>query len=213
MSTKIDQMKHAAKEFVDEIHIDQAHTGRINTFDSSVHLGPPETSSYPLKSQIADLSSGGTTALFDSVYHSINELANAHYRADRHGRPMAVLTLTDGKDVGSNKHLRDVRRLIRERNFVPNNNCYFFIAGVDDASEREMKEMCRGGYGAYIDANSINAIFKTFKKELTSRIVRKKTTIGKRSDGKIVRVTTKDPGMCIKKLDYALNLDCSSSMG
>jgi len=80
MSAKIDQMKYAAKEFVDEIHVDKAHIGRINTFDSSVHLGPPETTNDPLKSQIEDMSAEGETAMFDSIYHSINELANAHLR-------------------------------------------------------------------------------------------------------------------------------------
>lgn len=215
MAKQITTMKRRAKDFVDEIHVPGGHTGIINSFDSSVHIGSAETSPSALKSQIGRLSASGQTALYDSIYHSIGSLATAHYKANRQGIPMAVLTFTDGKENRSNKSVDDVRRLIRESNFFPKNNCYFIIAGVGNASEREMKELCRGGYGLYIDADSIHEVFASFKSILLSKLTeRKSVAVQKKRNGKVVRArqTTVKPKAAIKNLDYALNLDCSGSM-
>lgn len=216
MARQITTMKRKAKGFVDEVHFDGGHTGIINSFDSSVSIGTPESSSAALKSQIDRLSAGGQTALFDSVYHSIRLLSTAHYQANRNGIPMAVLTFTDGKENRSDRDVREVRKLIRKLKFFPENNCYFIIAGVGNASEREMRDLCRDGHGLYIDANSIDEVFTSFKRVLSSLVQqRKSASIKARKDGKVVKAKRSQVsrGVAIKKLDYALNLDCSGSMG
>lgn len=129
MTKKITTMKRRAKGFVDEIHRDGRHYRAVNSFDSSCSLGTLRPSSGGLKSDIRRLSPGGRTALCDSVYHSIDPLATAHYDADRHGIPMAVLTFTDGRENNSTRGVRDVRTLISDLEFFPSNNCYFIIAG------------------------------------------------------------------------------------
>jgi hypothetical protein len=216
MSRKIITMKNGAKEFIDQIHIDGTHTGIVNSFDSSVSLGTLRSSVGPLKSRIDGLSASGQTALYDSIYHSIGSLSEAHYSANRHGIPMAVLTFTDGQENRSKRDVGDVRSLIRKLDFFPSNNCYVIIAGVGNASEQEMKELCRDGYGLYIDANGIDEVFSMFRRVLTSLIRKKKSSAVRiRQDGKIIEAkkSTVTPGVAIKKLDYGLNLDCSASMG
>ncbi|KPN29275.1 hypothetical protein SY89_03509 [Halolamina pelagica] len=216
MTKKITTMKRRAKGFVDEIHCDGRHYGVVNSFDSSCSLGTLRPSSSSLKSDIRKLSAGGQTALYDSVYHSIGSLAKAHYDADRHGIPMAVLTFTDGKENNSTRGVGDVRKLIRDLEFFPSNNCYFIIAGVGEASETQMQELCRDDYGLYISASDIDEVFSTFKRLLLKLVLKdERAAVKSRKNGKVVKVEghKRSVGASIKEVDYALNLDCSGSMG
>lgn len=216
MTKKITTMKRRARDFLNEVHCDGRHYGVVNSFDSSCSLGQLTSSSSALKDDVNSLSASGRTALYDSIYHSIGSLANAHYEANRQGIPMAVLTFTDGKENNSSRDVGDVRELIRELNFFPSNNCYFIIAGVGKASDSQMKELCRDGYGLYISASDIDEVFTKFK-ELLLRLVLKdeRAAVKTRKNGKVVKVKgrKRSVGASIKEVDYALNLDCSSSMG
>ena len=216
MTKKLTTMKRRAKGFVDEIHCDSRHYGVVNSFDSSCSLGTLRSSSSDLKADVGKLSAGGQTALYDSVYHSIGSLAKAHYEANRQGIPMAVLTFTDGKENNSSRDIRDVRKLIRDLEFFPSNNCYFIIAGVGDASDRQMRELCRDDYGLYISASDIDEVFDTFKRLLLKLVLKdKRAAVKTRKNGKVVKVKgrKRSVGASIKEVDYALNLDCSGSMG
>lgn len=216
MARKIDTMKRRAREFIDEVHCDGRHFGVINSFDSSCSLGALQSSSSGLKSDVNGLSAGGQTALYDSIYHSIRSLAKTHYKANRNGIPMAVLTFTDGKENNSSRSAQDVRELIRDLNFFPKNNCYVIVAGVGNASDREMETLVTNGHGLYISARNIDEVFDQFKKLLLQLVLKEQEAAVKtRKGGKVVRVkeTERSVGASIKEVDYALNLDCSGSMG
>jgi hypothetical protein len=216
MTKKITTMKRRAKGFVDEIHRDGRHYRVVNSFDSSCSLGTLRPSSGGLKSDIRRLSPGGRTALCDSVYHSIDPLATAHYDADRHGIPMAVLTFTDGRENNSTRGVRDVRTLISDLEFFPSNNCYFIIAGVGEAPERQMRELCRDDYGLYISASDIEEVFSTFKRLLLKLVLKdERAAVTARENGKVVKVEgrRRSVGASIAAVNYALTLDCSASMG
>ncbi|MFY4814601.1 vWA domain-containing protein [Haloarcula sp. AONF1] len=216
MTKNITTLKRKSRAFVDDIHLDGLHWGAINSFDTSYDLREMEHSGSSLKSQVGQLSAGGRTALYDSIDYSIERLCKRHYAADRHGIPMMMLTFTDGKDNESTASIRDVRSTIDRYDFFPSNNCYFVIAGIGDASNSEMRELCADGYGAYLHADDIEAVFEMYKRIVTKlgKQVGRKISVTERPNETKVRLKKfKRRYGAIFPIDYALNLDCSGSMG
>jgi hypothetical protein len=128
---------------------------------------------------------------------------------------MMVLTFTDGKNTESGS-VADVRKTIEQHNFFPQNNCFFAIAGVGDASESCLREICAGGYGLYTHTNDISAIFNLFQL-VVQRIAVQVGARFTRVDISGLRVEQLQAFAraygCIFPMDYILNLDRSGSMG
>lgn len=214
--TKIEQVKDNSKEFVDTLHKKGTHFGAISHFDSSYTVGQPHSDPDRVMRDVGDLSTGGGTALYDSIVSSMATLQKAQMEGGRTSMPALLLTLTDGKENRSDRNLSDVREAIGKLGFVPQNRCYFAIAGIGSASQQELKDICKGGRGIFTHADDdMEEAFKLFI-AATIAVVRGRQsyrTIRKNEKGMSVKQLERQfEGITAIPMEYMLNIDTSGSM-
>jgi hypothetical protein len=214
MSSKMEVLKQEASRFVRELHLEGLHWGCVNSFNSSVNIGEMTTNESEILSQIDRLRSDGNTALFRSISDSISTLCERHHKAGREGVPMMVLTFTDGiNNEGSS--VANVRKSIEEYNFFPDNNCFFAIAGVGQASESVLQDICKESYGLYTHTDKIEEVFTLFKQVVLQIAIQVGTRFQSISTENLhherLEAFAQTFG-AIFPIDYVLNLDRSYSM-
>lgn len=213
--SKMSVVKDNSKQFVETLHKKGTHLGAVSQFDSSYTVGTARKSPKDVKSDIDDLSTGGKTALYDSVLDSMERLRIAQ-KTGRAPIPALLLTFTDGKENKSDASLDTVKQKIKQLGFVPRNGCYFAIAGIGSASQKELEEICAKGRGIYTHTD--DDIREAFGLFLAATLA----VIEGRQSYKSIRKNEKK--MSYRKLErrfkkrgvipmqYMLNIDTSGSM-
>lgn len=214
--SKLKQVQNNSHEFVDTLHHEGRHIGSVSSFDTTYDVGTPRTNPKHVKSDINRLSTGGRTALYDSIIKSILTLQKAQVEGGRTNMPSLLLTFTDGIENESETHLDDVRAIIRKSGFVPQNRCYFAIAGIGDASQQQLKDICSGGYGLYTHTDDdIEEAFKLFI-AATIAVVKGRQSyarIRKKEKSKSLKMLVREfERIDIFPMEYMLNIDTSGSM-
>lgn len=213
--SKLSVVKDNSKEFVEELHREGTHLGAVSEFDSSYSVGSARKDPSRVKSDITSLSSGGKTALNDSIIDSMKTLRHAQL-SGKAPIPALLLTFTDGKENRSDHSLSDVRRTIDEIGFKPNNGCYFAIAGIGSASQQDLREMCSGGKGLYTHTNDdIDQAFALFLKATLAVVEGRQSyrEIKKNeSNMSLKKLERKFTSIRVAPLQYMLNIDTSGSM-
>jgi Ca-activated chloride channel family protein len=106
---KIDQVRQAATKFIDNMP-KQNRVG-LTTFNESINaLTPPdlvEKVGNEIRTNIASIQSGGSTALYDTLIATIDELQSSE-NGDGEDRIRAIVLLSDGQDTASQASLNDV---------------------------------------------------------------------------------------------------------
>ncbi len=210
------RVKDNSKDFVDDLHKEGRHFGAISHFDNSYSVGKPRKTPREVKSDIGSLSTGGRTALYDSIIKSVLTLQKAQVEGGRTGMPALLLTFTDGIENESDAQLEDVREAIRKAGFLPRNRCYFAIAGVGDASQQELRDICKGGLGVYTHTeDDIEEAFKLFI-AATLAVVKGRESyaeVKKKAESKSLKVLVrKFEQVEILPMEYMFNIDTSQSM-
>ncbi|MDV7349557.1 vWA domain-containing protein [Halorubrum distributum] len=213
--SKLSVVKDNSKEFVEELHRKKSHIGAVSYFDSSYSVGTARRNPADVKSDISSLSTGGKTALNDSIIESMKTLRHAQL-SGKAPIPALLLTFTDGKENRSEHNLNDVRNTIDEIGFKPSNGCYFAIAGIGNASQQDLKDMCSGGRGLYTHTkDDINKAFALFL-EATLAVVKGRESyreIRKNEQNlSLKQLERKFTQVRIIPLQYMLNIDTSGSM-
>lgn len=214
--SKMKRVKDNSKDFVDDLHKEGRHFGAISHFDNSYSVGKPRKTPREVKSDIGSLSTGGRTALYDSIIKSVLTLQKAQVEGGRTGMPALLLTFTDGIENESDAQLEDVREAIRKAGFLPRNRCYFAIAGVGDASQQELRDICKGGLGVYTHTeDDIEEAFKLFI-AATLAVVKGRESyaeVKKKAESKSLKVLVrKFEQVEILPMEYMFNIDTSQSM-
>jgi Mg-chelatase subunit ChlD len=214
--SKMAQVKENSKEFVDTLHVQGTHYGAVSHFDSSYTVGQPRSDPGRVKRDISGLSTGGKTALYDSIVTSMVTLQKAQVDGDRTAMPALLLTLTDGKENRSDASLDDVREAIAELGFVPQNRCYFAIAGIGDASQRELRRICEDGLGIYTHTDSdMEKAFKLFVAATVAVVRGRQSYRGIRKNEQQMSITQLErefQAIGAMPMEYMLNVDTSGSM-
>lgn len=210
------QVKENSQEFVDKLHDDGRHFGAVSEFDDTYSVGDPRKTSSRVKRDLDSLSTGGGTALYDSIIKSVLTIQHARVEENRTAMPALLLTFTDGKENRSEHNLQDVRSAIRKAGFTPRNRCYFAIAGIGDASQQELKDICEGGLGVYTHTDDdIEEAFKLFI-AATLAVVKGRQSyaeLRKNEQSKSLKVLIREfEGVEIMPMEYMLNVDTSGSM-
>ncbi|WP_430504543.1 vWA domain-containing protein [Haloparvum sp. PAK95] len=214
--SKMKRVKDNSKDFVDDLHKEGRHFGAVSHFDNSYSVGKPRKTPREVKSDIGSLSTGGRTALYDSIIKSVLTLQKAQVEGGRTGMPALLLTFTDGIENESDAQLEDVREAIRKAGFLPRNRCYFAIAGVGDASQQELRDICKGGLGVYTHTDDdIEEAFKLFI-AATLAVVKGRESyaeVKKKAESKSLKVLVrKFEKIDILPMEYMFNIDTSQSM-
>lgn len=214
--SKMKRVKDNSKDFVDDLHKEGRHFGAVSHFDNSYSVGKPRKTPREVKSDIGSLSTGGRTALYDSIIKSVLTLQKAQVEGGRTGMPALLLTFTDGIENESDAQLEDVREAIRKAGFLPRNRCYFAIAGVGDASQQELRDICKGGLGVYTHTeDDIEEAFKLFI-AATLAVVKGRESyaeVKKKAESKSLKVLVrKFEQVEILPMEYMFNIDTSQSM-
>jgi hypothetical protein len=215
-TSKMQQVKDNSREFVDTLHDDGRHIGSVSSFDTSYNVGTPQTEAGKVKRDLRQLSTGGRTALYDSIINSVVTLRRAQIEGGRADMPALVLTFTDGIENESEADLQEVRSAIKQAGFVPRNRCYFAIAGIGDASQQQLREICEGGYGLYTHTDDdIESAFKLFI-AATLAVVRGRQSyakVRKNEESKSLKMLVREfEKIDILPMEYMLNVDTSKSM-
>lgn len=214
--SKIKLVKENSLEFVDELHNDGRHFGAVSQFNQSYDVGSPQTNATDVKSDIRSLSTSGRTALYDSIVKSVLTLQHAQVEGERTRMPALLLTFTDGIENESEAELEDVRNAIQKTGFVPQNRCYFAIAGIGDASQQELRDICSGGLGIYTHTDDdIEEAFKLFIAATLAVVKGRESyvSIEKNERSRSLKALTREfEGVDILPMEYMLNIDTSSSM-
>jgi len=210
------QVKSHSKEFVDTLHKEGVHFGAVSHFDSSYTVGSLRKDANKITSDIDSLSTGGKTALYDSIIASMYTIQRAQVEQERTGVPALLLTFTDGKENKSDADLDEVRTAIKDLGFVPQNRCYFAIAGIGDASQQQLKDICKNGLGLYTHTDDdVEEAFKLFL-AATIAIVKGRESyaaIRENEQEKSLKALVREfEGVVIGPMEYMLNLDTSGSM-
>jgi len=214
--SKLSVVKDNSKEFVEKLHRENSHLGAISKFDSSYSVGTPRKDPEDVKSDISSLSSGGKTALNDSIIDSMKALRNAQI-SGKAPIPALLLTFTDGKENRSEHSLTDVQETIDDLGFKPSNRCYFAIAGIGSASQQDLKNMCSDGRGLYTHTDDdIQQAFALFLKA-TLAVVKGRQSyreIKKNEENlSLKQLERRFTQIRVIPLQYMLNIDTSGSMG
>ncbi|WP_135826458.1 vWA domain-containing protein [Halorussus ruber] len=215
-SSKMKLVKENSTSFVEKLHKEGRHFGAVSHFDNSYDVGTPRKRANEVTTDIESLSSGGGTALYDSIIKSVLTLKHAQAKGRRSRMPALLLTFTDGKENESEADLEDVRQVIRETGFTPRNRCYFAIAGIGDASQKELRNICSDGLGVYTHTDDdIEEAFKLFI-AATLAVVKGRESYAsmernERSQSLKVLVR-KFERLDILPMEYMLNIDASGSM-
>lgn len=214
--SKLSIVKDNSTEFVDTVHKDGLHYGTVASFNEEYDISSLSSRASRVKTNIDALSASGNTALFDSIIDSMLFLRKAQRKYNRSNVPALVLTLTDGKDNRSDASADDVRQAIRDFGFLPRNNCYFAIAGIGDASQQQLEDICEGGHGIYTHTDDdIDKAFGLFAAS-TLAVVRGKqsyTAIRKEGDSlTLAAFRRKYAKLGVRPVDYVLTIDRSKSM-
>lgn len=209
-------VKDNSTNFVDTLHDEESHLGAVSYFDSSYSVGSPRKDPSEVKNDISSLSTGGNTALYDSILDSMNALRRAQLSGEI-PLPALLLTFTDGKENESDATLNDVQQRIEEIGFVPQNQCYFAIAGIGDASQQELRDICADGRGLYTHTDDdIRKAFGLFIAATIAVIKGKKSYRSIRQDEQkltIEQLEERFQAIGRIPLQYMLNIDTSGSMG
>lgn len=213
--SKLSVVKDNSKEFVEELHRENTHLGAVSNFDSSYSVGKARKDPEEVKSDVTSLSSGGKTALNDSIIESMKTLRHAQI-SGRAPFPALLLTFTDGKENVSEHTLTDVQDTIDELGFKPDNGCYFAIAGIGSASQQDLRKMCSNERGLYTHTDDdIQQAFGLFLKATLAVVKRRQS---------YREIKKNEENLSLKKLErrftqiraiplqYMLNIDTSGSM-
>jgi len=143
-------------------------------------------------------------------------IQRAQVEQERTGVPALLLTFTDGKENKSDADLDEVRTAIKDLGFVPQNRCYFAIAGIGDASQQQLKDICKNGLGLYTHTDDdVEEAFKLFL-AATIAIVKGRESyaaIRENEQEKSLKALVREfEGVVIGPMEYMLNLDTSGSM-
>jgi Mg-chelatase subunit ChlD len=214
--SKMEQVKQNATDFVDALHIEGTHFGAVSQFDSSYTVGQPRSDPGRVTSDISALSTGGQTALYDSIITSMATLQKAQVDGERTAMPALLLTLTDGKENESDATLEEVREAIAKLGFVPQNRCYFAIAGIGDASQQELRDICDGGRGIYTHTDDdIDAAFALFVAATVAVVRGRESYQSIQKNEQQLSVTQLErefKAIGAMPMEYMLNIDTSGSM-
>lgn len=210
------RVKSHSKEFVETLHKEGAHYGAVSHFDSSYSVGRLRGNVDEITSDIDALSTGGKTALYDSIISSMYTIHKAQVEQDRVGVPALLLTFTDGKENKSDADLSDVRTAIKELGFAPQNRRYFAIAGIGRASQQQLKDICKNGLGLYTHTDDdVEEAFKLFV-AATLAVVKGRESyaaIRENEQEKSLKALVHEfEGVVVGPLEYMLNIDTSGSM-
>jgi VWFA-related protein len=162
-SGKIDGARAAARAYVDQMRPgDQAGLVVYNTrYTYSQPLTPDHDL---LKSAIADIKTGGDTAMYDALF------AAAEMLREPPGRK-AIIAVTDGLDNSSSHDAEDVLNAIGPSGLSistiglgdPTTRSQ---TGLDEAGLRSLAQRAGGGYSVAGDAASLSALFQSYGREL-----------------------------------------------
>lgn len=215
-ASKMAQVKDYSIDFVDTVHRNGTHFGTISHFNTTYSIGTPRTKADDIISDIKSLSPSGRTALYDSIIKSMHTIQKSRVNQNRTGIPALLLTFTDGIENESHADLDEVRTAIKELGFHPKNRCYFAIAGIGDASQQELRDICDGGLGLYTHADDdIQAAFKLFLIATLAVVYGRESyaEIREHDKGKSLKAIIREfEGITIGPVEYMLNIDASSSM-
>ncbi|WP_372478923.1 VWA domain-containing protein [Halomicrobium sp. HM KBTZ05] len=213
--SKLSIVKDNSKEFVEKLHREDAHFGAVSEFDSSYSVGAARKDPSKVKSEISALSSGGKTALNDSIIESMKALRHAQL-SGKAPIPALLLTFTDGKENKSSHSLSEVQETIDELGFKPSNGCYFAIAGIGNASQQDLRDICSNGRGIYTHTDDdISEAFALFLKATIAVVEGRQSyrEIKKKEDKlSLKQLERKFKQIRIVRLQYMLNIDTSGSM-
>lgn len=213
--SKISVVKENSEEFVDRLHKKGTHLGAVSHFDSSYSVGTPHHRPGDVKDDIDALGTGGKTALYDSILASMATLRKAQ-TSGKVPIPALLLTFTDGKENRSDASLEDVQQKIKEIGFVPQNGCYFAIAGIGNASQQELRDICSSGRGLYTHTNDdIKEAFGLFLAATLAVVRGRKSYSAIRKNEQelsLQKLEKEFTGISVVPMQYMLNIDVSGSM-
>lgn len=209
---KIDILKTATNNLINQVHIPQLHYGAITTFNSKVTTGNLTNHIPSLTAQVSKMNGRGGTALYDSIIHSIISLI----RNGRRGVPKLLLTFTDGDDTSSKSNIDEIHRLIIDSGFYPKNGCYMGIVGVGKATVKTLNHITLNGQlGKVLFADSPENIHRFFI-DIVSCFMRlyglhQQIQVSRNAFTHKTLAFYQQVG-AISAMDYCLNLDDSYSM-
>ena len=176
MSGDIVDAKAAAVTFVNQMQ--PGDLGAVVSFSSSATVDQPLTADKSaLTSAINSISTGGGTAIYDSVLVSVNEISAAAGRR-------AVILLTDGADGGGGASLPDAIA------YANNASTPIFVVGLGlpagSLEETAMEDLANGTGGQYLRAPTaaeVEGIYQLLAAQLSNQYVISYTTPNPNLDG------------------------------
>jgi Mg-chelatase subunit ChlD len=212
----MDVLQREMCDFVDTVHDDGRCLGAVSTFDTEVSVGEMNQQSSSVESTLRGLSTGGGTALYDSIVAVMANWQRARIEANRVETPALLVTITDGMDNESANSIEDVREAIAGTGFHPKNRCYFVLIGVgSDVSESELRQICEGGLGMYEHVSHVEEVLRLVLAATLVGVVKQERyrKIEESADELSVTELRRElAAVGVRKLDYTLNVDTSGSM-
>lgn len=214
--SKMDVLQREMCDFVDTVHEDGRCLGTVSAFDTEVSVGEMRQQSSSVESRLDSLSTGGGTALYDSIIAVMANWQRARIEADRVDTPALLVTVTDGMDNESEGSIHDVREAIAGMGFHPKNACYFVLIGVgSDASEDELRQICADGLGMYEHVSHVEEVLRLVLAATLVGVVRRERyqKVEQKADELSVTELRRElAAVGLRDLDYTLNVDTSGSM-
>lgn len=214
--SKMDVLQREMCDFVDTVHEDGRCLGAVSTFDTEVSVGEMRQQSSSVESRVDSLTTGGGTALYDSIIAVMANWQRARIEADRVDTPALLVTVTDGMDNESDGSIDDVREAIAGTGFHPKNACYFVLIGVGgDASEDELRQICADGLGMYEHVSHVEEVLRLVLAATLVGVVRRERyqKVEQKADELSVTELRRElAAVGLRGLDYTLNVDTSGSM-
>ncbi|WP_348533359.1 hypothetical protein [Haloarcula marina] len=123
---------------------------------------------------------------------------------------------TAGNQIHEDRSLSEVQETIDELGFKPSNGCYFAIAGIGNASQQDLRDICSNGRGIYTHTDDdISEAFALFLKATIAVVEGRQSyrEIKKKEDKlSLKQLECKFKQIRIVCLQYMLNIDTSGSM-